>query len=71
MFYTCMGYTLKCKCKLFTLTCNLHITYKKGYMKVGVENEKKSKPKHINLNFYHMKGSTKHHNYNYSFKYNH
>ncbi len=68
-----MGYTFKCKCKckLFTLTCDLHVMYKKSYMKVGVENEKNSKPKHINLNFYHMKGSTKHHKCNYSFKSNH
>jgi hypothetical protein len=30
----------------------LHVVYKrKGYMKVGAENEKNSKPKHINLNF--------------------
>ncbi len=58
-----MGYTLKCKdkCKLFTFTYDLHVVYKKVNVKVGVENKKKLKPKHINLNFYHMRGSTKHH----------
>jgi hypothetical protein len=71
MFYTYMGYTLKCKCKLFTFTWDLHVMYKKGYIKVGVKNGKNWKLKHINLNFYHMKGSTKHHKCNYSFKSNH
>jgi hypothetical protein len=47
MFYIYMGYTLKCKCKLFTLTCDLLVMYRKGYMKVGIENDKNSKPKHI------------------------
>ncbi len=40
MFYTYMGYTLKCKCKLFTFTWDLHVMYKKGYIKVGVKNGK-------------------------------
>ncbi len=75
MFSIYMGYKLKCtckyKCKLFTIIYDLHVVYKKRYVKVGVENEKNSKPKQINLNFYHMRSSAKHHKYNFSVKYNH
>jgi hypothetical protein len=49
MFSIYMGYTLKCKykCKLFTITYDLHIVYKKGYMKVGVEYLRKIQSQNI------------------------